>query len=69
MLTLLALVFAGWTATFVARSRWRVRSMRSGRHTNYALIVRTLLFSVFVFVAFVCVPSSLRTPFFLATAG
>lgn len=60
MFTFIALVGAAWTAAYVARSHYRVRSIRSGRHTNYQLIVRTLLFSGFVAVAFVYVlPPSL----------
>lgn len=47
-----ALLCAIWTAAYVVRANWRVRSLRLGRgYSTFSLVVRTLFFSVFIGVA------------------
>jgi hypothetical protein len=50
-----AIILAGWTASLVARIRWRARAVRSsssGGDSYYSLTIRTLLFTVLLAVAF-----------------
>jgi hypothetical protein len=68
--TFFTLVFAAWTAACVARSHWRVRSLRANRRSgpgSLPLILRVLTFSVFVFIAFVCAIVSLFSSFSATT--
>jgi hypothetical protein len=50
-----AIILAGWTASLVARIRWRARAVRSsssGGNSYYSLTIRTLLFTVLLAIAF-----------------
>ncbi|KAK6992654.1 hypothetical protein R3P38DRAFT_3083402 [Favolaschia claudopus] len=51
--TFLALLFSGWTAYNLFTTRWRVRRIVEYPGVSYAFVIRTLVFSIFLGIAFV----------------
>ncbi|KAJ7866046.1 hypothetical protein B0H14DRAFT_2347680 [Mycena olivaceomarginata] len=51
--TFLCLVLSGWTTYNLITTRWRVRRIIDYPGVSYAFVIRTLVFSIFVGVAFV----------------
>ncbi|KAK7046486.1 hypothetical protein R3P38DRAFT_2874012 [Favolaschia claudopus] len=61
--TFLALLFSGWTAYNLFTTRWRVRRVVEYPGVSYAFVIRTLVFSIFLGIAFVVGIISLRSSF------
>ncbi|KAJ6500640.1 hypothetical protein C8R45DRAFT_1210381 [Mycena sanguinolenta] len=61
--TFLCLVFAAWTTINLIKTRWRVARIMESPGVSYSFVYRTLVFSIFVSVAFVVGVLSLMSTF------